>query len=112
MIRTFFIPVDNKSKEVEFQELDHVIQEVSDQDGEWTTMECGIDGLGIIAQNQDDDVLAMNRLGIKGDYFFIGMDRTQYGKGVMHRFESLTDEQISEIKISLSLAVYEEIKGW
>jgi hypothetical protein len=73
-------------------------------DDEWETFELeGIEGVGIVAGDQDLEHLKSNRLGIRGDFIIIGMRRD--GKGG-HIFSALEEEQARDLKLSLSITIY------
>lgn len=75
---------------------------VNDGIGEW-------DGIGMIMRDQDKK-LKRNALDSVGDIVFIGYQRTQTDDSVLHRFDSLTEEQVRIIRKNFARMMM--FRGW
>lgn len=91
----------------DFANLDDVCKYIGFQSEEqaWDTFECGIEGLGIVAHDQDKTGLEPNRLGINGTYAIVRMIRSynSNGKIIATMFDGLTEQQARDARLSLSL---------
>jgi hypothetical protein len=72
---------------------------------EYETMELkDLPTVGIIAKDQDIGGLKQNRLGIKGDFIILGMERISGH----YAFQGLEDKQALDLRLSLTLTTYKD----
>lgn len=110
MLKVLYVRTKGISQEKEFNDIDEILQAIGAKE-EWETMEVGIEGVGIIANDQDLEDLPQNRLGIKGDFVLIGMKREKVKDGKFHNFQSLTNEKISQLRIGLAMQTYRDLSN-
>lgn len=113
MLKVLYVGTKGVSKEKDFGSVEEIKNAIGIKENtEWETMELeGVEGIGIIANDQDQSGLEKNRLGIKGDFVIVGMKRTTTKSGNLHAFSSLTDEQLSEMRISLAMQTYKDLSN-
>jgi hypothetical protein len=117
-LRVLLIRAGKTFVEKEYAAVEDILTDigVSNQSMEmFETYECGIEGVGIIAREQNNDGLKPNRLGINGDFVMIGMNRIYEGheEPYPHIFSSLEGELMAHVRMSVIKTTYKNAtKGW
>lgn len=106
IIKTLYVPVDGSAHKKEYDDIDVILHSFGEM---ITTFDSGIEGIGIIAGDQDDPGLTINHLGIRGDFLLIGMKRLHSGMQ-MHEFKSLEDHEIFGLKMGLEQSIAKGVK--
>lgn len=69
------------------------------------------EGMGLVSHDQSRKALKKNMLGIKGDFFIIGMERTAEGtEANPHVFDSLTDAQVTTLRKAFAREVFRNMR--
>jgi hypothetical protein len=111
MLKVLYVPTTGISNPKEFANIDSILKALGITDKYETALINGEEKVGMIFREQDEEGLKQNRLGLKGDFAIIGMERLDPSSPqTPHAFYSLTDEQISEWRTALALQTYRDLR--